>query len=410
MRRTNRRYAWRVQAMVGIALIALVAAACSDDDSKGSNAGSSDSHVVKIGVIAPLDAGLTSFGKGIENSVRLAVDEASDRDAIPGWTIEVAAEDDSSEPAVGKKAAQKLAEDPAVIGVVGTYNSGVAFEVAPVLEKAGIVEISPGNTDPTLTLGEHLADDPERQFDNYFRVVASDAQQGAVLADYAAGDLGATTVAVVSETKAVSQGLADRFSAAFADKGGQVSYTKTVPDGTTDFSTVASEINPLNPSLIFFGGEYEVAAALSKATASLSAPLMGGDGIKDDAFIQAAGADAEGDIASSIGAPLDQLESAAGYAAAYEAAGYADPPSVFGPYAYDAANVIIDAAAKALKGKTKVTPEARAAVLKSVGTTDTEGITGRIAFDQFGDTVTKVFTIYKVTGGQWLPVKTVEAT
>jgi branched-chain amino acid transport system substrate-binding protein len=278
-----------------------------------------------------------------------------------------------------------------------------------VLEKAGIVQISPGNTDPILTLGEHYADDPERQFDNYFRVVASDAQQGVVLADYAYGDLGATTVAVVSETKSVSKGLADRFTAEFEGNGGQVVYTKTVPDGTTDFAAVAGEIAPLNPSLIFFGGEYEVAAALSKATAAIPAPLMGGDGIKDDAYIEAAGADAEGDIASSIGAPIDQLASAASYEAAYEAAGYDDPPSVFGPYAYDATNVLIDAAAKALKGKSAVNKKARAAVIKSVQATDTEGITGRIAFDDYGDTVTKVFTIYKVTDGAWVPVKTVEA-
>ncbi len=401
------RRRWGRRVVATVASIAVVGAAAVS--AAGATTGSKP-KVVKIGVIAPLTAGLTNYGKGIENSVRLAVRQANADKAIPGWKIVVDAKNDSSEPAVGKKAAQKLAKDPAVIGVVGTYNSGVAAETAPVLEKAGIVQVSPGNTDPTLTLGEHLADGPERQFDNYFRVVANDAQQGVVLADYAASDLGATTVAVVSETKSVSKGLADRFSAEFTAKGGQVVYTKTVPDGTTDFATVASEIAPLTPSLLFFGGEYEVAAALSNATAALSAPLMGGDGIKDDAYIEAAGANAEGDIASSIGAPLDQLESAADYAAAYEAAGYGDPPSVFGPYAYDSANVIIDAAAKALKGKTAVNKKARAAVVKSVQATDTEGITGRIAFDEYGDTVTKVFTIYKVTGGAWVPVKTVEAT
>lgn len=397
---------WGRRLVAATATVALVGTAAVG--AAGATTGSKP-KVVKIGVIAPLTAGLTSYGKGIENSVRLAVREANADKAIPGWKIVVDAKNDSSEPPVGKKAAQKLAKDPAVIGVVGTYNSGVAAETAPILEKAGIVQISPGNTDPTLTLGAQFGDLPQRQFKNYFRVVANDAQQGVVLAEYAAGDLGATTVAVVSETKSVSKGLADRFSAEFTDKGGQVVYSKTVPDGTTDFATVASEIAPLNPSLIFFGGEYEVAAALSNATAALSAPLMGGDGIKDDAYIQAAGANAEGDIASSIGAPLDQLESAADYEAAYEAAGYDDPPSVFGPYAYDSANLIIDAAAKALKGQTKVTSKARNAVIKSVGSTDTEGITGRIAFDEFGDTVTKVFTIYKVTGGVWAPVKTVEA-
>ena len=99
-------------------------------------------------------------------------------------------------PPSARRRRRSSAKDPAVIGVVGTYNSGVAAETAPVLEKAGIVQISPGNTDPTLTLGEHIADDPERQFDNYFRLLANDAKQGVVLADYAAGDLGATTVAV----------------------------------------------------------------------------------------------------------------------------------------------------------------------------------------------------------------------
>jgi branched-chain amino acid transport system substrate-binding protein len=409
------RRKWYVRFLVGLALVALVAAGCGgdgDDDSSSSDTSSetgSTTSVVKIGVIAPLDAGLTSFGKGIENSVQLAVDQANERDAIPGFEIEVAAEDDSSDPAIGKQAAEKLADDDAVIGVVGTYNSGVAAEVAPVLEQAGIVEISPGNTDPALTLGPD-ANAPVRQHDNYFRVVANDAQQGSVLANYAYGDLGATTVAVVSETKPVSKGLADRFSADFAAKGGQVVYTKTVPDGTTDFADVVAEISPLDANLIFFGGEYEVAAALRTAAAGIDAPLMGGDGIKDDAYIEAAGADAEGDIASSIGAPLADLESAAQYAEDYEAAGYSDPPSVFGPYAYDAANVIIEAAASALEGASKVTPEAREAVLESVQATETDGITGTIAFDAYGDTVTKVFTIYTVTNGKWEPVVTVEAT
>ena len=207
-----------------VAAMATVAVVGTGSASAAGAAGGSKPPVVKIGVIAPLTAGLTSFGKGIENSVRLAVKQANADKAIPGWKIVVDARNDSSEPAVGKKAAQKLAKDKAVIGVVGTYNSGVAAETAPVLEKAGIVQISPGNTDPALTLGEHVADDPQRQFDNYFRVVASDTQQGVVLADYAAGDLGATTVAVVSETKPVSKGLADRFSAEFAQKGGQVVY------------------------------------------------------------------------------------------------------------------------------------------------------------------------------------------
>jgi len=238
--------------------------------------------------------------------------------------------------------------------------------------------------------------------------VATDAQQGPLLASYASGDLGAQTVAIVSETKAVSRGLADDFSAAFTESGGSVVSDTTVPDGTTDFAAIVDQITPLDPDLLFFGGEYEVAAAFRTAASAIDAPLMGGDGIKDDAYISDAGERSEGDIASTVGAPLATLESAADFGDAYEAAGFADPPTDFGDEAYDAANLLIDAAAVALEGEDEVTPEARETVVAEVQAADSEGATGAIAFDEFGDTVTKVLTIYRVTDGAWAAVTTEE--
>jgi ABC-type branched-subunit amino acid transport system substrate-binding protein len=235
--------------------------------------------VVKIGVIAPIDAGLTSFGRGIRNSVELAVNEANARSAIPGWRIEVDAQNDSSDPATGEHAAQTLAADPAVIGVVGTYNSGVAATAAPVLTQHGIAMISPSNTDPTLTHGADRAH-PTRPHRTYFRMVATDAEQGPFLARYAREHLHANRVAIVSETKSVSRGLANDFSRSFTNAGGTVVYDKTVPDNTTDFGAEVSAITPLHPDLLFFGGEYKIAAALRSAAASVAAPLMGGDGIQ----------------------------------------------------------------------------------------------------------------------------------
>ena len=66
-------------------------AAVGDDGGGGSK-------TLTVGVLAPLDAGLTQFGRGIRNSVELAVDEASDADLLPGWKLEVVAVDDSSDP------------------------------------------------------------------------------------------------------------------------------------------------------------------------------------------------------------------------------------------------------------------------------------------------------------------------
>ena len=80
----------------------------------------------KIGVIAPLSGDLSALGLGIQHSVDLAVKQANDTNAIPGWKLEVAPEDDEAKADVGKNAATKLAADNDVVGVVGTLNSSVA--------------------------------------------------------------------------------------------------------------------------------------------------------------------------------------------------------------------------------------------------------------------------------------------
>lgn len=343
----------------------------------------------------------------IRNSVQLAVDQANERQAVKGWRFEVEALDDSSDPATGEAAARRLAEDPDVIGVVGTYNSGVAAEVSPVLGEAGIAMLSPANTDPALTVSADPAN-PVRPEEGYFRLVASDRVQGPFLAQSAYDDLGARRVAVVSETKPVSKGLADAFVSDFQSRGGTVVFNQVVPDGTTAYQEVATAISAQQPDLVFFGGEYESAAEFSKqaSEAGVTVPVMGGDGIKDDAYITEAGEASNDDLASTVGAPLASLPPAASFAEAYEVAGFEDPASDFGVYAYDAANVLIAAAKGPLEGADQVDEEGRADVMANIQGTDMDGASGPVAFDQFGDTRTQVFSLYRVTDGMWTPIKT----
>ena len=268
--------------------------------------------------------------------------------------------------------------------------------------------ISPGNTDPALTVGTDLPTHPVRPHANYFRMIASDDVQAPFLAKSAFEDLKARRVAVVSETKPVSSGLAHTFAAVFGSRGGAVLVERLVPDGTKDFGDVMKTIAPLHPDLLFFGGEFEVGAEFTKqaSAAGITVPVMGGDGLKDDAYITKAGPASDGDLASTVGAPLASLSSAKPFADAYAKAGYGEPASDFGVYAYDAANIIIAAASPALKGTSEVSPKARRAVIAAVQRTDTTGASGRLAFDAFGDTRTKVLTLYRVSAGAWKPAKT----
>jgi branched-chain amino acid transport system substrate-binding protein len=405
--------------VVALAAVVLVAGACSGGDgdptgdaTSSADGANSDARVVTIGVIAPLDNGLTDFGRGIANSVRLAVDQANERNAIPGYRIEVEALDDSSDPAIGEQAARTLAADPSVIGVVGTYNSGVAAVAAPVLADAGIVMVSPGNTDPTLTVGADR-DNPTRVNDNYFRVVATDADQGRLLAGYATDDLSAATVAVVTESKSVSSGLANDFVAAFTANGGTVLSFETLPDDLARYNlpVAARAAAEMNPDFVFFGGEYEVAAQFANALRASGFPgaVMGGDGMKDDRFITIAGAASDGSQASSVGVPNSELD-APDYFAAYDAAGFTSGPTDYGPYAFDATNLIIAAAAEALADGDGDIAAGRSDVRDLIQASDFAGITGTVSFDEFGDTTTRLFTIYRVTDGAWKPVVTRQIT
>jgi branched-chain amino acid transport system substrate-binding protein len=368
-------------------------------------AGAAQKPVVTIGVIAPLDAGLTSFGQGIANSAQLAVDQANKSKAIPGWKIEFEAVNDSSDGATGAANVKQLLDDKSVVGIVGPYNSGVALQVLPVLD-GKLALVSPGNTLTDLTRGTNPSQ-PVRTDDNYFRVVGADSLQAQFLAQQAK-KLGFTNAAIVSETKAVSQGLADQFAAAFKSGGGTVVVQQIVVDGNSNFTDFINSAKPLNPDLIFFGGEYKVAAALrSQATAAgLTAPQMGGDGMLDAEYISGAGPSAAGSYASTVGQPLDKIPGATKFQAAYQAAGYTEEPTDFGPYAYDAANAIIAALKPQLKGKTSLPKNVRSKVIAGLQDTEVTGVTGPIAFDQYGDEVNPTFTLYTVRGSPlaWTPV------
>ena len=123
--------------------------------------------------------------------------------------------------------------------------------------------------------------------------------------------------------------------------------------------------------------------------AGLNVPLMGGDGIYDPKYITLAGKTADNDLATSVGAPVETLESAKKFIEDYNAAGFKDPYAAYGAYSYDAANAIINALKTSLKDAKDV-ESARQATVDAMSKVSFDGATGKVAFDQYGDTTSKV--------------------
>jgi branched-chain amino acid transport system substrate-binding protein len=381
----------------------LVVSGCSRDT--GGEA-QEEKKTVKVGVIAPLTGSLSELGLGIKNSVDLAIRQANEKGTVPGYEIVLAAEDDAADPATGANAANKLASDPQIAGVVGTLNSSVAQSVAPVLAKANIVQISPANTNPTLTRGPKPDDSPQRIWPTYHRTATTDTFQGPFAADYALGDGGFKTAFVIHDKKTYGQGLAATFTARFKEKGGTIAGTETVNENDRDFGAVVTQVIGTKADMVYYGGEYPAAGPLAAQLdeRGFKGPLMGGDGIYASDFFKGAGDKGEGTLATSIGEPVSELESAKQFVTDYEAAGFKESYSAYGAQSFDSANIIIQGLAKALPNADSV-EAGRPEIVKAVGATQAfKGATGEHSFDEYGDTSNRALTVYKAEGTEWKPV------
>jgi branched-chain amino acid transport system substrate-binding protein len=403
----HQRSVVRVGASLLVASLALTACGSRSEDTGGGGGG--DKKVAKIGVIAPLSGDLSALGLGIQHSVELAVKQANDSNAVEGWTLEVAAKDDEAKPDVGKNAATSLAADKEVIGVVGTLNSSVSQSVQPVLSSAKITQVSPANTNPSLTQGANWKTSPQRTYPGYFRTCTTDAIQGPFAARYLFEKAKIQKVATIHDKKAYGQGLVETFTEEFKKAGGQVVAAQTINPDDANYQAVISKVKPAAPDAIYYGGEYPQAGPLSQQmkAAGLKVPLMGGDGIFDPKYISLGGKTSEGDLATSVGAPTDTLDTAKKFVADYNSAGYKDPYAAYGAYSFDAANAIIAALKTSLKDA-KDAESARQATIDAMSKVSFDGVTGKVAFDQYGDTTSKVLTVYKVSGGKWAPVETTD--
>ncbi|MFE2962917.1 branched-chain amino acid ABC transporter substrate-binding protein [Streptomyces sp. NPDC059340] len=384
---------------------ALTLTACGSRDNSGDKSSSSKTEII-IGVDAPLTGQNSATGLGIQGGVQIAVDDANKNNTVPGVTFKVQALDDKAIPASGQQNATALVNNEKVLGVVGPLNSGVATQMQQVFATANLVEISPSNTAPELTQGKNWQTSKSRPFKTYFRTATTDALQGGFAAEYASSTLKKKNVFVVDDKQTYGAGLAKLFKAGFTKNGGKVAGEDHVNTGDTDFSALVTKIKNSKADLVYYGGQYDESEKLTKQLkdGGVKVPLFGGDGMFSDTYIQTAGKTSEGDLATSVGQPVDSLPSAADFIKKYKASGLKGDYGTYGGYSYDAATAIIKAIANVVKDG-KIPDGARAKIVDEVQKTKFEGIAGPVSFDEYGDTTNKQLTVYQVVAGKWKAVK-----
>lgn len=400
----------------GGALLSL--AGCSGSKNTGDNR-----EVVKLVSSMPR----TGTGKGqtdaIANGIRMAIDDYEGK--LPGMRVEYADWDDATAgtgkwtPELESKNAREAVDDPDVMAYLGPYNSGAAMVSMPILNEAGLVQVSPAVTWTGLTKNVPGADKEEpgkyrpTGKNHFARVCPNDRTQGPVAADFAKrpkaeGGLGARTVYILDDKELYGLGVSGLFERRCQELGIQVLGHESINPAQQEFTALLTSIKAKNPDVLFFGGTTATGGpqiAKDMNNAGLTCPLIVPDGCYELSFITSAGEKNLTNCYATFGGldPADTSGPVAKFAEKYKAK-YNVPPESFAIYGYEAANVVL----AAIK---KVGKKDREAILKEVlGTKDFDGVLGKWSFDPSGDISLQQSTISKIEGGKFKPVAVINLT
>lgn len=344
-------------------------------------------ETVKIGEVAPLTGPASYLGKDTENGARLAIDEINEKGLVVGGrkvTLVLDAQDDAGDPRQATQVAQKLVDDK-VAAIVGHMNSGTTIPASRIYSDAGIVQVSPSATNPAYT---------QQGFKTTYRVVATDAQQGPALADYATHTLKVKTVAIVDDATAYGQGLASEFEKRAKADGLSVISHDATNDKATDFRAILTKIKGERPDVVMYGGLDATGGPFAKQARQLgmTQKVLAGDGLCADDLSKLAGDAADDVICSIAGSPLEKMPKGPGFTQRYEKR-FGMHPVLNSPFAYDAVYVI----AEAMKRAGSTAPDK---ILAAMPATNYEGVLGQTQFDSKGDLLHGTISLYKYVGGK----------
>lgn len=357
-----------------------------------SGCSSESSKVYKLALAAPLTGDIAPLGQGMKRGVILAYTEFTN--TYTNVKVELAFFDDRATESEAVNVAEKIASDPRVIGVVGHLNSGCSIPASSVYNRRNLPMITPASTNPKLTL---------QGFSNVFRICPTDAQQGPIAARFLI-KRNITRVFVLDDKTEYGQGLADEFSKEFKKLGGTIWGRDSIRVGDKDFKAILTKIKSFNPQAVFFGGVYSEGALLTKQAdeVGLNVPFVGGDGLKTDKYVELAGTTCEGDIVTFIGAPITENDE---FYKKYKKMFPNDSIEPFDLFSYEAARILLSALTNSLDENGDFSREK---AIDYIAKTEFQGISSKIKFDEKGDNLNAIFTIYTVSNGKFVVVDIVK--
>jgi len=277
--------------------LAFGVAACgsSNNGTSTSGGGSTGSNNLSIYSSLPLQGDSRPQSESVVNGEKLALQEHGGK--VGNYTIKYVSLDDSTaatgkwEPGATSSDARKAAQDKSTIVYLGEFNSGASAISIPILNEAGILQISPSNTYVGLTRSEGAdKGEPDKYYPSgkrtYGRVVPADHIQGAAQATFQK-DQGCTKTYILNDKEVYGKGISTQVSDGAKLVGLQIVGNDGIDTKAANFRTLAQKVKASGADCMFFGGITQnkgVQVFSDVHAANPTMKLFGPDGVAESPF------------------------------------------------------------------------------------------------------------------------------
>jgi branched-chain amino acid transport system substrate-binding protein len=356
---------------------------------------------VTIGINLPLTGADAQSALKIKDGAVMAIDEANEAGGAAGYKLNVLLLDDGTatagqyDPAQAATNARKMVSDDTVVAAIGPQMSGSGKAMAPILSQGDLATITPSSTNPDITAPKFATQYRPAGKAIYFRTVTTDAFQGPNMANYYADTIKVKSVYVLDDSGAYGVGIADTFQGQAQKRGLNVLGRDQLNPKEADYATVLTKIKQLNPDSIYYGGVAQAGVKLVKQAYDILPNTIkgGGDGMYGPEILKGAGFPACAGWYATIAAPHMLGDPAVAAWSDKFHQKFGEAPEDYSITAYDAAKVIIDAITRvAAAGK----PINRDTIRDAIQTTKLKTLQGEVSFDENGDLVNKIISVFQI--------------
>jgi branched-chain amino acid transport system substrate-binding protein len=403
---------WWATAGCLLGALALGVGACGGEDDDGGSAAGGGGKSLTIYSSMPLQGASSPQTKAIVNGMQLALEQAGNK--AGGHTIKYVSLDNSTAqagnwtPEATQANARRAAQDDSTALYLGEFNSGAAAISIPLLNEAGVPQISPANTavglttdEPGATAGEPVKYYPSGQR-TYARIVARDSIKGPAMVSVMKED-GCTSVQLTNDKEVYGAGLAKAIESAAGDSGLAVISNDAIDKNAPNYRALAQNAAAAGADCFVFSGiTGNNAVQLYKdfAAALPDAKLYGPDGVCESGFVDPEQGGIPANVAprfkcTSPTLPTSELPpEGQEFFANYEEKYGEKTPDPYAIYGYEAMRLALDAIQRSGTGD-------KADILKALFDTENrQGVLGTYSIDDNGDTTLTDLALESVENGE----------